>query len=212
MRIKRTAQITVDALMTVLLLVMFAVPWTGVLRHERLACVLFVLFILHNALNFRWYLSLTHGPYNARRAVWAAINLCLLAAMALTAYSGVMISQHAFAFLQLNGSLLWRKIHLCASYWGLILTGMHIGLHGPALTGALKKRFPAQVLKGLAAGLCAYGLYACWQMRLWQKLFFLETFSVPAPSAAASVVQHLAAAGLFAAVIHIMLFLPKHKK
>ncbi len=202
MRLKRIIQITVDALMTVLLLVMFAAPWTGVLRHERLGCVLFVLFILHSALNFRWYLSLVRGPYNARRTSWAAINLCLLAAMALTAYSGIIISQHAFAFLQLDGSLLWRKIHLCASYWGLILTGMHIGLHGSAIAGALNKKLPAKILSVALIILCTYGLYACWQLALWQKLFFLETFSVPAPSALISTLRHLAAAGLFAGLTH----------
>ena len=79
MRWKRTGRIFADALMTVLLLLMFAIPWTGVLRHERLGIVLFILLLLHNALNFRWYKSLFTGPYNARRLIWAAVNLLLLA-------------------------------------------------------------------------------------------------------------------------------------
>lgn len=191
MRMKKTAQITVDALMSVLLLVMFALPWTGVMRHERLGVILFVLFAAHNAIHFRWYASLFRGPYNTYRTVWAGINIGLLAAMLTVALSGVMISQHVFGFLEINGSLFWRKIHLCASYWGLILTGMHAGLHLPQrpLSAPVKTLF---LLFGL------YGLYACGALHLWNKLLFLETFSAHAPSAAVCTVQHLGAAWLFA--------------
>lgn len=200
MHIKQTARITVDALMTVLLLFMFAVPWTGVMRHERLGIVLFILFILHNALNFRWYKSLFTGPYAARRTVWAAVNLLLLAAFVITAVSGVMISQHVFGFLNLNGSLLWRKIHLCASYWGLVLTGMHLGLHLPP---ARKRTF---LRRAVCALWFAGGLYACFALRLWQKLFFLETFSAPAASSAACILLHIAAASFFTLAIRFFFF------
>lgn len=193
MRMKKTAQITVDALMSVLLLVMFAVPWTGVLRHERLGVILFVLFAVHNALHFRWYASLLRGPYNARRTFWAGINIALLAAMLVTMISGVMISQHTFEFLQLDGSLFCRKIHLCTAYWGLILTGMHIGLHLPA-------RQLSRLSKTLFVCIGAYSLYACWALKLWNKLLFLETFSA-ASSSAVMLTQHLALAGLFALLI-----------
>lgn len=202
MRIKRAVQIAVDAFMTVLLLVMFVVPWTGIMCHEWLGAVLFGLIIIHNALNFRWYTSLVRGPYNARRVGWTAVNLGLLAAMSAAACSGVMVSQHVFSFLQLDGSLLWRKVHLTSAYWGLILTGMHIGLHGLAIAGVFKKYCPAPLLKGGALLLAVYGMYVCWQTVLWQKLFFLETFSAPAPSAAASVVRHLSLVGLFAVLIY----------
>ncbi|MGN0016052.1 MAG: DUF4405 domain-containing protein [Candidatus Avelusimicrobium sp.] len=191
MRMKKTAQITVDALMSVLLLVMFAVPWTGVLRHERLGVILFVLFAVHNAIHFRWYASLFRGPYNAYRTVWAGINIGLLAAMLAVALSGVMISQHVFGFLEINGSLFWRRLHLCASYWGLILTGAHIGLHLP-------QRPQGTPVKILCLLFGAYGLYACAALHIWNKLLFLETFSAYAPSAAASAIQHLGAAWLFA--------------
>lgn len=191
MRMKKTAQITVDALMSVLLLVMFAVPWTGVLRHERLGVILFVLFAVHNAIHFRWYASLFRGPYNAYRTIWAGINIGLLAAMLAVALSGVMISQHVFGFLEINGSLFWRRLHLCASYWGLILTGAHIGLHLPQQPQGT----PVKILFLLFG---AYGLYACAALHIWNKLLFLETFSAHAPSAAASAIRHLGAAWLFA--------------
>lgn len=191
MPIQKTVQITIDALMTVLLLLMFAIPWTGVLRHERLGVILFVLFAAHNALHFRWYTALFRGPYNAYRTVWAGINIGLLAAMLAVALSGVMISQHVFGFLEINGSLFWRKLHLCASYWGLILTGAHIGLHLPIRP----LETPVKILFLLFG---TYGLYACAALHIWNKLLFLETFSAHAPSAAAAIVQHLGAAWLFA--------------
>lgn len=200
MRMQQTVQVTVDALMTVLLLVLFAAPWTGVLHHEWTGVMIFALFALHNALHSRWYAGLPHGPYHARRTAWTAVNMLLLAAMLLTAYSGVMISRHAFAFLRLDGSLTWRKIHLAAAYWGLVLTGLHAGLHVPLFTGALKKRIPAPVLNCAALLLGVAGLYACRSLRLWHKLLFLETFSASAPSAVVCILQHLAVVGLFALI------------
>lgn len=200
MQAKRTLQLITDALMSGLLLVMFAVPWTGAVRHERLGIVLFALFAVHNALNFRWYTALFRGPYNARRTAWAAINIGLLFAILLSAYSGVRISQHTFAFLQLDTSLLWRKIHLCTSYWGLILTGMHVGLH-------LNRPLNRWVRFTLWAA-AAYGLYACWTLQLWNKLLFLETFSALHLSLPACLVQHLALACLFALMTR-RLFLKK---
>lgn len=125
MRLKRTIQITVDALMTVLLLVLFAVPWTDTPWHERLGLLLFAAFFMHNALNFRWYAALPNGPYPLRRILWTAVNIGLLAALLLTLYSGVMISQHAFTFLHLDGSLLWKKIHLSAAHWSLVLARVY---------------------------------------------------------------------------------------
>lgn len=201
MRIKRTAKITVDVLMSVLLLIMFAVPWTGAVRHERLGIVLFLLFAAHNVLNFRWYTTLFRGPYNKQRAAWAAINISLLIAMLLTAYSGVLISKETFSFLHLDVSFLWRKIHLFASYWGLILTGMHVGLHLP--------RHPFHLgTKILLFVVSFYGLYACWALRLWNKLLFIETFSTTAPSFLACLAQHLALTCLFALFVR-WLFLKK---
>lgn len=187
----RTARITIDALMSVLLLIMFAVPWTGAVRHERLGMVLFALFAIHNAINYRWYTALFRGPYNTRRTVWAGINIGLLLAMLLTAYSGVLISRDTFAFLHLDASLVWRKIHLCASYWGLVLTGMHTGLHLPARPLGRTARFTLWAA-------AAYGLYACVQLTLWNKLLFLETFSTRASSFGVCLVQHLSLACLFA--------------
>ena len=207
MRWKRTGRIFADALMSVLLLLMFAVPWTGVLCHERMGIALFILLLLHNTLNFRWYVSLFRGPYNARRLIWATVNLLLLSAFVLTAVSGAMISQHVFRFLDLNGSLLWRKIHLCAAYWGLVLTGAHVGL----LLSPVRPAKRVFLRRACSAVWFAGGLYACFALSLWKKLFFLETFSSPAPSADAGILLHIASAGFFTLLIHVFFVKRLHK-
>lgn len=178
MRLKKTARITVDALMSVLLLLMFAYPWTGNAPHERLGVILFGLFFLHNAFHFSWYRNLPRGRYNAGRAVWTAVNLLLLAAMLLTAWSGLMISQDVFVRLRPNGSFFHRTLHVAAASWGLALTGVHAGLHLPVRIFQ-KNTCAAAGLKAAGLLLAAYGLYAAWTLRFFHKLFFLETFSRP---------------------------------
>lgn len=53
----------------------------------------------------------------------------MLADMIALPVSGILMSRHVFAFLEVvSGMALARTIHLLASYWGLILMSFHAGL------------------------------------------------------------------------------------
>ena len=62
---KKTARMTMDIAMTVLLPMMMAYSLIGEAFHEVTGTALLVLFIVHHILNRRWYGSLRKGRYNA---------------------------------------------------------------------------------------------------------------------------------------------------
>ena len=69
---------TIDILMTLLLMVVMAYHYTGQMWHEITGTAMFVLFIVHNALNYRWYRSLVKGRYNASRILVLVANSLLV--------------------------------------------------------------------------------------------------------------------------------------
>lgn len=70
-------KIFVDFAMLACFLLLFALPATGVFTHEVLGSFLFVLFLLHNALNYRWYKALFKGRYGAERILRTSVNAAL---------------------------------------------------------------------------------------------------------------------------------------
>ena len=128
----------VDMVLTVLLLFLMAYQVTGDVLHEWMGIAMSVTLILHHILNRKWYKSVFKGKYSPYRIVLTAVNTLMLAAIALTALSGVSMSGHAVPFMYgLINVMKARELHLAMSYWAFILMGLHIGLHLKAMTARL---------------------------------------------------------------------------
>lgn len=108
--------------------------------HEWTGLGMFLLFLVHLALNRRWLQSLTRGRYTAYRTVQTALAAaCLLAMLGLMA-SGIILSNHIFAGLHIRGwSDLARQVHMLCSYWGFVLMGLHLGLHWGMMLAAARR-------------------------------------------------------------------------
>ena len=158
MRLKRV----VDLLMTVLLLLLMVLQVTGETAHEWLGMGMFVLFLIHQWLNRGWYRALFRGRYGLVRSLWTAVNALLLAAFLVTAASGMMMSRHALAFLDIRSGTYWARLaHLSGSWWSFILMSLHLGLHWGMIAGRLPggwKGVGLNVLAALAAG-CGLHLF-----------------------------------------------------
>lgn len=125
--------------MTVLLLCLMAYQVTGELLHEWIGIGMTVILVIHHILNHKWYAVLFKGMYNPYRIVTTVVNTLLLAAITLTAFCGMSMSNHAVRFLYGMADMVFaRTTHLAASYWSFILMGLHLGLHLPALTVKIK--------------------------------------------------------------------------
>lgn len=142
MKVNFKYKMLTDALMTAVLLLLMAYQVTGEKYHEWLGVFMFLLFLIHNALNIRWYGKLFQGRYGFLRVMRTLVNLAVFIAMLCLAYSGVVMSRHVFAALPIQrGMALARRMHLAGSYWGFVLMGIHLGLHWGIVAGMFHKLY-----------------------------------------------------------------------
>lgn len=135
----RLLKIAVDIAMTILFLVMMAYHVTGNTLHEWLGVMLFVLFILHHILNWRWHISIFKGRYTVMRILMTGVNVLLFLSMAGMMISGILLSREVFGFLHLRAGMFGRRLHMVSTAWGFCLMAVHLGLHGGVFAGMIKK-------------------------------------------------------------------------
>lgn len=216
---KQKAKITIDIFMTILLVMVMGYPITGQLAHEWAGAGMFLLFIAHHILNCRWFKALGKGKYNGPRTAQTAVDILLLADMLPLMFSGIRLSRYVFAFLPgLGSAAAARRLHMLASYWGLVLMGLHLGLHWGMIAARFRRRFGGKWKRisrcaGAAAGL--YGAYAVWNHQIWLYLslrseFILFDFDEPA---ALYFLDYFCMIALFALLSHVAVSLRhNHKK
>ncbi len=149
----------IDVFMTIVLIPLMAYQVTGEAAHEWLGITMVLLVIIHQILNRKWYSSLFKGNYQAFRVLSTTINVLLLISFALTAISGMSMSNHAVPFLyNLINVNTARIMHLAFSYWSFIFMGMHIGLHISAMTAKMSINIKKVLLVVLTI-IAGYGFY-----------------------------------------------------
>ena len=131
MKPKMMFKMAVDLAMTVLLFLLMAYLLVGETAHEWLGLAMFLLFILHHILNWRWYRSLFKGNYTPIRILQTLLNILLLASVIGLMVSGIILSREVFDFLPVSG----YGIRQNASYAGVLLG---ISVHEPASGAALE--------------------------------------------------------------------------
>lgn len=179
MKLKQRVKISIDALMTALLVVQMAYPVTEQQIHEWTGAGMFLLFLAHHILNRHWVMTLGKGKYNGQRILQTAVDVLLLADMLSLMVSGIRLSRYVFTFLPgLGSAAAARRLHMLASYWGFVLMSAHLGLHWGMITAPLRRRLGGKTGALLwcagAAGL--YGAYAAWNHQIWQYLTLRSEF------------------------------------
>ena len=140
------------------------------LVHEILGIVLFVLWIVHVVWNRAWIKGVLKGKYNALRIVRTAINAGVIVCVLFLMISGVMLSNHVFAWLGIeSGASFARTAHMLASHWYLVFVSLHIGLH-------LSLFIRGKVATGITFALAAYGIYAFIARGVWKYLTLQQPF------------------------------------
>ncbi len=184
-------RMTIDITMTILSIILMGGNYLfpADLVHEILGVGLFVLWALHIILNRRWYGTIFRGRYNPYRVMQTVINCCILICTIFLMISGIILSNHVFTFLNIQGGLGFARItHLLASHWYYLFMSMHIGLHvgmifrnkgtstsaGPSTgSGTTRTAIIPRILLALA---CIYGLYAFIARGVWKYLILQQQF------------------------------------
>lgn len=180
----RKIKITIDILMTVLLLILMARQLTGNTVHEWIGAAMFILWITHHILNSHWHGHILKGKYTPYRTFQLGVNFLLFLAMLGTMVSGIILSREVFAFLPISGGLsLARPLHVLSGFWGFVLMALHLGLHWNMILGMARKAAgpvsskPARTaLRILGAAIALYGLYAFIKNQLLSYLFLTTSF------------------------------------
>ena len=152
--------------------------------HEIIGVLLIAIWAAHIYANRRWYNAIFRGKYKAFRVVRTVVNCGMLVCTIFLAVSGVMLSNHVFAFLEIeSGASFARTAHLLASHWYFVFIALHIGLHVNVIFSRLgvaqlvMKSRRAIVAVRIAVGLIgAYGVYAFIERGLWKYLTLQQPF------------------------------------
>lgn len=177
-------RLVIDLSMTVLMLVAMAYRITGNTIHELVGVVLFLLFIVHNTLNRRWYKSIFKGRYNVRRFLSITVNLLFLVSMAVVIISSVPISRDIFPYFPISNDMILLQIHVLTSYWGFILMAIHIGMAWGTIFNAVKRmtginstsRIRTIVLRVVAVLIVVYGVKASFDRDMLTMLTVYNPF------------------------------------
>ena len=150
---KQTLKITVDALMTLALLMLMAYELIGQTTHEIIGTVMLLLFVAHHILNRSWHKNLFRGRYSPYRVFQAALVAAIFLLMAGQGVSGVLLSRHLFTFLPVRGGAYWaRSLHMLGAYWNFLLMSLHLGLHWSMALAPLQRAFRGKAVLLPVAG------------------------------------------------------------
>ena len=178
-------KICVDITMTAALYACMAYMLVGEEAHEWLGSGLALLFVLHNALNRKWYAALLTGRYTPLRAFQTAVNLLCLASMAAAAVSGAAMSRYLYDIPFLSGGAsLARTVHMLAAYWGYCFISLHLGLHWSMMLGMMKNaaapqrapRWITPLLRTAGAAAALLGAHALMRHNLLDYMFLRNQF------------------------------------
>ena len=169
-------RMTIDITMTILSIILMGGNYLfpADIVHEILGVALFVLWAVHITLNRRWYGAIFKGKYNPYRVMQTIINCCILICTIFLMISGIILSNHIFTFLNIQGGLGFARIaHLLASHWYYLFMSLHIGLH----VGRLFQNITAKIIPRIILALIsAYGIYAFIARGVWKYLILQQQF------------------------------------
>ncbi|MDE6868255.1 MAG: DUF4405 domain-containing protein [Clostridia bacterium] len=182
--VKKIIKIAVDVAMFVLFLLLMEYHLLPEATHEWLGIAVFILFIAHNALNYKWYSVLFKGKYTAIRIVQTSLNFLLIIGMLLCMISALFVSREVFAGMNLQAGMVGRTLHMKATAWTFILMSVHLGLHWSMFVG-MAKRIKLSVLtatvikwilRAVVLGIAVYGIVVFVQRGFYEELFVAEVF------------------------------------
>ncbi|MBQ7515229.1 MAG: DUF4405 domain-containing protein [Schwartzia sp.] len=128
-------RIVLDTIMLVLLIVLMSFRVFPKWLHEALGLVLPILLFLHLRWNRGWFSSLQSRNW---RRLPDLVDIALLVSFLVATLTGLVIARNLFHGILGPGwerSIPVRRVHIAFSYGMLLLTGLHLGFHWPALWG-----------------------------------------------------------------------------
>ena len=139
----KTKKFVLDIIMTIIIVSLMDVVFTGIKLHELLGIGVFFLFIIHKFFNWDWIKGVTKNllskKIKTKIKVMYAVDILLVLSVTFIIISGILISQELFPSLNADNITLWSNLHHFAAYFSLILISVHIGLHWEMIMFGFRK-------------------------------------------------------------------------
>ena len=161
----RALKLTLDAVMLVLLVLMYRKQVISLQFHEIGGLALIGLFVIHNLVNGRWITATTKKLFSKStpamvRARYIVDTLLLVAFLAV-GITGVLINKTLFAIRVVGNA---RTLHYFSAALAVLLMGVHLGLHADYIFGKAFRRGANKVAKAalcvVLAAMIAFGGYS----------------------------------------------------
>jgi hypothetical protein len=122
-----------DLAMTVVLCLLYSPESTSLPFHEIAGLVLGGALILHVLLNKKWVVTITKKIFSKdlkkKTRFSYLLNVILLIDMLAIMVSGIFISKVVLPNFRYFTNVNWMPIHIVSAILGLVIVGIHIGLH-----------------------------------------------------------------------------------
>jgi len=205
-------RLTFDFIAAGLLLVALAYYWLDNTFHEIVGTGLFLLIIVHNVFNRRWYKTIPTSVHEARGLINSSTIVLLALTMLTLLVTSLMISRTVFGFLALDGGFSTRQVHILVAWWALIVVSLHLGMRWSMLMNVARNLFGVKrpsamrtaVLRVIAAAIAIQGVRSSLELGMGAKLTAeLTTDFWDFNESTIGFFGHLVAiAGLYMAVAH----------
>jgi Na+/proline symporter len=161
-----------------LLLLGLAYWWLGNTVHEVVGTGMFLLVIVHNVFNRRWYGRIAKEKRHGRGLFNIGITLVLLVGMLALLVTSVLISNTLSGIVSAYGGFTMRQIHTLAAYWVLVIVSVHLGLRWPMIMGVARtlcgiskaNAVRTLALRAIAIAIAAHGVWSSFELGLGTKL------------------------------------------
>ena len=173
-------RIIIDVLMYIVFIVLMGHHIIENKIHEILGIIMFVLFVIHNILNIKFYKTMFKGKYNFKRFFLTSIDVLLLICFIGIIVSSINISSDVFNFMNIQKKSWGLKLHMLSTSWGFIIMSIHLGLHlNPLLNKIntkMKKSTFEYIYYLIFILLIIYGIYSFIKQNYISDMFILNPF------------------------------------
>lgn len=141
---KSHGKMILDVVMTLIMLALMKLTFTGILWHELLGLGIFLLFAVHKAINYKTIVcfmkNFSRKDIGAKVKIMSLLDVVFFIDVVMITFSGIIISREVFGLAAANEHLtFWSALHHSLSYLALILIAVHVGLHWAEIMCRIKK-------------------------------------------------------------------------
>lgn len=143
--VKNRIKIIIDVAMSILMICLMNINFTGMQLHEILGIVIFIVFMLHKVLNFKWIKAIGYNLCNKkvkkRDKILFLLDIGLFLLVIGIIITGILISNYIFINLFIGSRGIIKKVHRFLSWWAIVLISIHIGFHIKSMVAYIESKF-----------------------------------------------------------------------